>query len=241
MSKYFFIFLVTLISSGLFAQPIPLAITPIGNNLFVYTSSKSLAGRLSSFNCLYAVTDSGIVFFDCPWDNNLKQALLDSIQQKHHQKIVMCLLTHAHDDRTAFLNYCQAKSIATYSTVLTDSDAQKNNEKRALHLLAKDSTFQIGNLIFETFYPGPGHCFDNCIIWFPESKVLYGSCFIKSSTAKDLGNAKKLTFFDWKKNAYRVQSFYYDAKMIVPQQGDFLSAGALDKTIQLLEKATAKK
>ncbi|MFX5718714.1 MBL fold metallo-hydrolase, partial [Acinetobacter baumannii] len=67
-------------------------------------------------NGLYAVTPKGVILIDCPWDTTQFQPLLDSIRAKHDKRVVACIATHSHADRTAGLTYYRAKGIRTYTT-----------------------------------------------------------------------------------------------------------------------------
>ncbi len=54
---------------------------------------------------MYLVTDSGAVLIDTPWDASQTKPLLDSIVKRHNKKVVVCITTHFHDDRTSGLGF----------------------------------------------------------------------------------------------------------------------------------------
>ncbi|HAD11891.1 MAG TPA: subclass B1 metallo-beta-lactamase, partial [Saprospirales bacterium] len=122
-----------------------------------------------------------------PWDTTQFQPLLDSIQARHHQKVVMALATHWHSDKTAGLEYYRQQGIRTYTTTQTDVFSEKNGHKRAEFLMAGDTVFQIGQYTFETYYPGEGHTADNIVVWFGQEKILYAGCLVKGAEAETLG------------------------------------------------------
>ena len=75
------------------------------DNLYVYTTQQLFSGTPFPSNSLYLVTAEGVVLIDTPWDKTQFQPLLDSIEKRHGKKVIMCLATHFHDDRTAGLEY----------------------------------------------------------------------------------------------------------------------------------------
>lgn len=54
---------------------------------------------------MYLVAKDGVVLFDTPWDTTQFQPLLDSIKLKHDKNVIICIATHAHEDRTGGLEY----------------------------------------------------------------------------------------------------------------------------------------
>src|SRR5579864_5867312 len=99
---------------------------------------------------MYLVTSNGVVLFDTPWDSTQFKPLLDSIQIRHGKKVIMCISTHFHGDRTAGLEYYKAMGIRTYTSKRTDELSKERNEKRAEFLIYKDSLFRVGQHVFQT-------------------------------------------------------------------------------------------
>ena len=88
-----------------------LSISHLTGPLYIYTTYGLAGGVPFPANGLYLVTDQGAVLIDAPWDTTQVQPLLDSIEQKHHQKVVLSLSTHFHDDRTAGIPSLRAKGV----------------------------------------------------------------------------------------------------------------------------------
>lgn len=162
------------------AKNYPLEITHLKEGFYVYVNYGTYNNEPFPANAMYLVTNKGVVLFDTPWDERYYQPLLDSIWKKHHQKVTMCISTHFHKDRTGGLKYYRSKGIKTFTTYQTDSLSKMHDENRAQFLMSNDTTFHIGRYSFQTYYPGPGHTIDNIVILFPNEKLLYGGCFIKS-------------------------------------------------------------
>ena len=147
-----------------------LVISHLTGDFYIYTTYGSYKGEPVPSNSMYMVTANGVVLFDTPWDSTQFQPLLDSIKIKHHKKVVMCISTHFHEDRTAGLEFYRRKGIKTYTTKQTDELSKIRNEKRAEFLIYKDSIFTVGQHKFQTYYGGQGHSPDNIVIWFDKKK-----------------------------------------------------------------------
>ena len=132
-----------------------LTISQLSGDFYIYKTYGFLNGSSFPSNSMYLVTSKGVVLFDTPWDTTQFQPLLDSIKIKHNKNVVICISTHFHEDRTAGLEYYRRKGIATFTTKQTDDLSKLRNEKRAEFLIYKDTIFNIGQHVFQTYYGGP--------------------------------------------------------------------------------------
>ena len=174
-----------------------LEIYHLTGNFYVYITYTDYEGASFPSNSMYLVTNKGVVLFDTPWDSLQFQPLLDSIEARHHQKVVLCIATHFHADRTAGLEYYQSKGIQTWTSKNTYDLCKQRGEKQSEFYFTKDTVFTIGNYRLETFYPGAGHTKDNIVIWLNKDKILYGGCFVKSTEAATLGNIADANLKTW--------------------------------------------
>src|SRR5881394_3644427 len=95
----------------------PLMITPLTGDFYIYTTYNIYKGDQVPANGMYLVTSNGVLMIDTPWDSTQFQPLLDSIQSRHHKKVVLCIATHFHEDRTGGLEFYQRQGIKTYTTL----------------------------------------------------------------------------------------------------------------------------
>jgi glyoxylase-like metal-dependent hydrolase (beta-lactamase superfamily II) len=214
-----------------------LKFTKISNTIYSYTTYHLFSGSPFPSNSAYLVTNEGVVLFDTPWDETQFQPLLDSIEKKHNKKVIMCIATHFHDDRSAGLEYFANKGIATYTSKYTKELSVKNGNKIAQHTFEKDTVFNVGGYRFETFYTGEGHTRDNIVIWFPKEKFLYGGCFIKSVENNSLGNIADANVEAWDESVIKLMEKYPTPKYVLP--GHFKGSKgnkALKHTLKLLQK-----
>lgn len=237
--RYIITFLFSLLVMTSFAQKPSnnrLEIYNLTGDFYIYVTYHSYNGNRMSANGMYLVTNDGIVLFDTPWDTTQFQPLLDSIYQKHHKKVVICIATHSHEDRTAGLNYYKTAGIKTYTTKQTDSICKARNEPRSEFTIKNDSIFTVGQYSFKTFYAGAGHTPDNIVIWFAKEKIMYGGCLIKSTEATNLGNLADADVDAWPITIRNLQRTCKNPAFIVTGHQDWTSKKSLDHTLQLLEE-----
>lgn len=218
-----------------------LKITPITTDFYVYSSYKMFGTKKQDANAMYVVTTAGVVLIDSPWDDFPYQNLLDSIESRHHKKVIMAIATHSHEDRTSGLDFYKQHGIKTYTTNLTDKISIKKNQPRAQFLIQKDTVFAVGDKTFETYYAGPGHTKDNIVIWFNDQKVLYGGCLVKSIDARNLEYVGEANVPQWPKTIKKVQAKFQDPKYIITGHHDWTSTKALEHTLYLLEENNKKR
>lgn len=221
--------------TALSAKAQQLKISPLVNNFYVYTTYNDVDGKPFPSNSMYLVTDKGVVIIDTPWDESQFQPLLDSIEKRHHKKVVLCIATHHHDDRTAGLEYYRSKGIPTYTSEMTLKFCKKKHEKQAQFTFKKDTVFTIGGYKIQTYYPGKGHAPDNIVVWFEKDKVLYGGCFIKSTESKGLGNLSDADLKAWPKSIMNVMKKFPEPSFIIPGHQDWTNTTSLQYTLDMLK------
>jgi metallo-beta-lactamase class B len=216
-----------------------ITISHLVDNFYIYTTYNSYQGTLVPSNGMYALTDSGVIMCDTPWDTTQVMPLLDSIWVKHHQKVVLCVSTHFHDDRTGGLEILRREGVKTFTSQKTDELCAKNGEKRAEFVFVSDTTFKVGQCSFEAFYPGEGHSPDNIVIWFPNEKILYGGCLVKSVEASSLGNLSHANVGAWASTIEKVLARYKSPNFIIPGHQSWKSKQALQHTLKLIRRNTS--
>lgn len=217
-----------------------LKISHLTGDFYIYTTYNVYEGTQIPANGMYLVTKNGVVLFDTPWDTTQFQALLDSIQLKHKEMVVLCFATHWHSDKTAGLEYYRQQGIKTYTTVLTDELSKQNNKKRAEFLMAKDTVFHVGQYSFETYYPGQGHTADNIVIWFKKEKILYGGCLIKGVDDENLGYLGDANVTEYASTLKRVQKKCRKPKFIVIAHSDWKNTHSLKHSLVMAKELKKK-
>ena len=213
-----------------------ISITHLIDNFYVYTTWQPINNAPFPSNSMYLVTDTGVVMFDTPWDSTQFQPLLDSIDARHHKKVILCIATHFHDDRTAGIGFLKSKGIPTYSSQLTYNLCKAKDEKQTQFFFSNDTVFHIGCYSFDIYYAGPGHTVDNIVIWFDKYKILYGGCLIKSNQAKNLGNIADANTTAWPVTIRKIIARFPHPKYIIPGHFGWTNGNALKHTLELLHK-----
>jgi len=234
-----FLFLFSLVKAQ--QPPEGMVISELKTNFYICTTFKPIDGNPFPSNSMYVITDKGAILIDTPWNEYETAPLLDSIWKRHHKKVILCLVTHSHDDRTAGLDILNQKGIPTYSSIQTKILSIDKQNKLAAFCFSCDTTFQIGQETFQTFYPGEGHTKDNLVIWFPEEKILYGGCLVKSIQTNNLGYIADANLLQWPAAIEKVARRFPDAAYIIPGHMDWHSKKALKHTLKLLNKSNQAK
>lgn len=212
-----------------------LKITHLTGDSYVYITYNLWGKQLVPSNSMYLVTTAGVVMFDTPWDTTQFQPLLDSIEARHHKKVILSISTHFHEDRTGGIDFLKAKGIPTWSSRQTYDLCRERGEKQAAFYFTKDTTFRAGDHSFQTCYPGPGHAPDNIVIWIPKEKVLYGGCLIKSTDATSLGNLSDANLQAWPASLHKVMAKYPAPAYVIPGHEGWSNNQSLQHTLQLLK------
>lgn len=222
------------------AQQSALKISRLTDSAYVYTTQRLYAGNLFPSNGLYVLTAQGAVIIDAPWDTTQFQPLLDSIYARHQMQAVINIATHFHSDRTAGLQFFKEKNIKTYTSVKTDEFSLKKNEKRAEFLFLKDTVFNVGGTLVQTYHAGAGHSTDNIVVWFEKEKILYGGCLVKSVEATDLGNLGDANVKEWPATIKKIQKKFSNPEYVIPGHQAWTSTTALEYTLKLLKEKSNK-
>lgn len=212
---------------------------PLTGNVYVHISYGEFGGKVYAANGLYIVTKNGIILIDTPWSEDQTRQLADTLEKRYHKKITSCIVTHFHDDKTAGLDVLKSLGVKTYSTRYTRELCKENDNKQAQFIFRQDTTFHINGITLQTYYPGEGHSKDNIVIWLPQTKVLYGGCFIKSMDAATLGNTADGNVAAWPASAERLmKQFPYPAYVIPGHDGWQGGMQQVTHTLQLLQQST---
>lgn len=237
---YFFI--AHLFSPALSAQSDPpkLTITHLTGDFYVYTTYGLSGGTLFPSNSMYVVTTEGIVMCDTPWDSTQFQPFLDSIEKKHHQKVVLSISTHFHADRTGAVDFLKQKGIKTFSSKKTYDLCKERNERQPQFYFTHDTIFTVGNHQFLAYHPGEGHSKDNIVILFNDEKVLYGGCFIKSTESPTLGNVADANISAWPVSVKKLLKKFPGPKYVIPGHFGWTDGKGLEHTLRLLKESNKR-
>ena len=217
------------------ADPVKIRITRLTGDYYIYTTWSDYKGHPVPANGMYLVTRQGVVLMDTPWDTTQCKPLMDSIWARHQKKVVLTVSTHSHGDRTGGLPIFQRYGIPTYTSFLTDEECIVRHTPSAAYHFLNDTSFQVGEYTFQTYFGGGGHTRDNIVVWFPQGKVLYGGCMIKSTEDDGLGYVKEANLTEWPLALQKIKEKFPYPAYVIPGHGGWTDPNSLDHTLQLLK------
>lgn len=208
----------------------------INDNIWLHITYSDYGGSRTPSNGVIAISDKGIVLIDTPWNNQQTKQLLKLVKETFQDEIKLAIVTHAHADRIGGIDTLLENNIEVRSTAETATEAEKAGYKKPQATLNSETAIEFGDLKLETYYPGPGHTFDNIVVWFPQYKVLYAACLIKSMSSTNLGNTEDADVQQWPVSAKKVLDRYSDAETVIPGHGDFGKIELVTHTIDLAKE-----
>ncbi len=228
--------LLLFLSSSLFAEVPEIRISPLGKNFYVHTSFKLLGTEYFPSNGLVVDLGSGVILVDTAWGEEQTLQLLRWISDNLKKPILFAIISHFHEDRSGGIGILKKKNIPVYAGRRTIEILKEKGADIPDRLLKDEMELKVENTVIQTYYPGPGHTRDNIVIWFPEKKILFGGCLVKSSKAKDIGNTKDADLNEWPKTVRRLQTKYPKISFLVPGHEDWGGKEAFTRTLELLEE-----
>ncbi|HEX3030226.1 MAG TPA: subclass B1 metallo-beta-lactamase [Clostridia bacterium] len=211
-------------------------LTKLNENIWVHTTYQNYNGTRTPSNGVIAISSKGLLLVDTPWNNTQTKELISLTKKVFKKNIRIAIITHAHADRIGGIDTLISNKIEVRSTALTVKEAEKNGYRKPQPKLYTNTKFSLGKLNVEEFYPGAGHTKDNITVWFPQYKVLYGGCLVKSLEADSIGNTEDADLKQWPLSIKKVQEKYSSAKTIIPGHGMWGDKELLKHTLELLGK-----
>jgi metallo-beta-lactamase class B len=211
-------------------------LTKINDNIWVHTTYANYNGSRTPSNGVIAISSKGLVLVDTPWNNAQTKELIKLSKSVLKKDITLAIITHAHDDRIGGIDTLIENKVDVRSTSLTVKEAEKNGFKKPEPKLDIEPKITFGNINMEVFYPGEGHTVDNITVWFPQYKVLFGGCLIKSLEATDIRNIADANVKMWPYSVKKVLEKYADAEVVIPGHGKWGSLDLVNHTLGLVSK-----
>lgn len=220
--------------SGLKAQSYDIDYVKADSNLYIYTSYYDMGEwKKIGANGLIIEGDKEVIVVDAPWDSVQTVQLLGWIADSLQKPVAALIITHAHEDRIGGIAQAHAANIPTIATRLTGEEAATNGFESPGYLFDRDTLISIPGAMAEVYYPGAGHTRDNCVVYLADSQTLYGGCFLKSASSKNLGNIADADIEAWPESLDNTESRFPKAELVIPGHGS-REAGAIKNTRKLL-------
>ena len=203
-----------------------LKIEKLEEDVYVHTSFEEVNGwGVVSKHGLVVLVNTDAYLIDTPFTATDTENLVNWFVERGY-KIKGTISSHFHSDSTGGIEWLNSQSIPTYASELTNELLKKAGKVQAKHSFSEVSYWLVKNKI-EVFYPGPGHTQDNVVVWLPESKILFGGCFVKPHGLGNLGDANLEA---WPKSAKILMSKYGKAKLVVSSHSENGDVSLLKRT-----------
>lgn len=166
-------------------------------------------------NGLVVEDGEGSLLVDAGWNPQHAEQLLEWAQKELRHPVRAAVVTHFHNDRLGGAQALLARGLPVYGLDETARLAAAKQGPIPSRTFAAQQ--RLGPL--ELFFPGAGHSRDNLVVWHPASGVLFGGCFVKDGSAKDLGNVADADLAAWPASLERTRAQFPRMRTVVPGHG----------------------
>jgi metallo-beta-lactamase class B len=206
-----------------------------------------------SNSLLVEMPDGTLVLCDTPSDDQATAALLEWIATEFGEREVVAINGHFHPDAMGGNRALKAAGARSYGSELSARMLSERGPKvhdqmlvgmaedlieryaqsewqPPEHLFPEDEGLELrfGDERVVVYYPGPGHTPDNVVTWFPERKLLFGGCLLR--TVPRMGNVVDADLERYPQTVENLRRF--DAEIVVPGHGRVGGPELLDITLE---------
>lgn len=212
---------------------------------------------------LVRVSQRDFILVDTPWENRATEQLVNWINSRYGDMNLSVINTHFHRDNLGGNDYLLRHSIPVYGSDLTasllEASLQHPNPEAAgmldrpeyrehARILAKselrppDHIFPLDEgLLFEfdwervqVYHPGPAHTRDNVVVYFHNSRILFGGCMVKCLASRTLGYTGDADLESWPASASALLERFPACGLVVPGHGSAGDRRLIEHTLELL-------
>ncbi len=208
----------------------------VKDSFYMHTSWYDFSGfgRFPS-NGLLRIKNGKAIMMDTPPSSELTRQMCEFLNDSMQVKVVKVITGHYHIDCLGGLAYLHKQGVESVSCKLTQKMCRKNNLPETVIGFKRKLCFDFENEKVICRYFGGGHTEDNIVVYFPENKILFGGCLIKSFNSKNLGNTKEAVLEQWDKTILKILKKYPEIEYVIPGHGEFGNAILLRHTIELVK------
>ncbi len=234
----------TATTSSAFADSVSLGddlyVKRIDEGLWLHVSTHLLDGKPAPANGVIVAGPAGAIVIDTPWEDDQTVRLLDWMKRAIPQRVIACVVTHAHADRMGGIRTMHARGVPTYGSTLTAEFARAQGDPPPAHTFDDHLSLSTGADSLDVFYPGPAHTRDNVVVWLPERRVLVGGCMIRSARTRSLGYTDEADLERWPASLANVRAHCPNPVMVIPGHGPIGGVDAIANTGRLLREHAAR-
>lgn len=225
------------------AEVRPVEFSSVSSGVWLHTSYRTLTGS-GPFpsHGLIVVDEGGVVLVDTAWTDDETQIVLDWIAASFGVPVRYAIVTHAHDDKMGGVEALLRSSVPVYAHPMSNTLAPARNLTPADNDILFDENGFAANLPdvgvdLEVFFPGPGHTYDNIVVYLPNDRVFFGGCLIRPTAFSTLGNTNHAAIARWASSAHAAGEAFPDAEIVIPSHGAPGDRELFQHTTRLAERA----
>jgi metallo-beta-lactamase class B len=192
-------------------------------------------GRFSS-NGLLLIKNGKAFMIDTPVTNETTGKIAAYLKDSMGVQIQFFTGGHFHIDCIGGMEFLKSSGVKTILNKRTESKCIENNLPIPDTTFDENYFFNFEGVPVECRFVGGGHTADNIIVYFPDQKILFGGCLVKSLNSVNLGNLQDAVIGEWKTTIQRIIDLYPSVKIVVPGHGDYGGIDLLYHTIELVDK-----
>ncbi len=212
-----------------------LELIKINDHSYIHISKIFLeSGKDFLSNGFIYVNNSEAYIFDTPANDLATAALIDWLQ--NNQKVVIkgVVFNHFHRDCNEGMDVFEKEKIPTIASKRTAKLMLNKNRPQPNLLFENSQELKLGGKTIINKFFGEAHTADNIISYFPDEKIIFGGCMIKSIDAKK-GNLADANLSEWSKTVSKIKKSYPNVEIVIPGHGTYGDQSLLDYTISLFK------
>jgi metallo-beta-lactamase class B len=213
-------------------------VRPLAPNIWLHTAYVDHQHGIATNGLLVETRDSSVLI-DAGWNDGEAARLFDFAASRLHHPIRDVIITHAHADRIGGAGEAQRRGAHVHALARTIAHARQRGQTVPDVSEPEQALLTIGGVEIDLFYPGAGHTDDNLVVYLPATRILYGGCFIKSSTASDLGNIANADLVAWPVSLRLLSEHIPEPTTVVPGHGP-LGGDPMGHTAALLRREASR-
>jgi len=209
-----------------------LRIEQVTANSYIHVSNLNTTSGKFACNGMVLVNDGEAMVLDTPVSDSLSVLLIQWIETQLKCRVKGVVVHHFHEDCLGGLAAFHERHIPSFASQMTIDLAWEKGLVLPQFEFESDMELSLGENKIQLFYLGAGHTDDNIVSYFPQDKLLFGGCLIKSMGANK-GNVADADPNHWAKSVARVRKQFDAAAIVIPGHGTKGGTELLDYTIQL--------
>ena len=210
----------------------------IAEGFYVHKALYALPNTNGKFpsNGMIVIKNGKALMIDTPFTLEQTETICNYLKDSMNVEVEFFIGGHSHADCIGGMEIFKNTNTKTILNIRTKNICLEKG--LPLPDVTFDSLYVIDfqGIKAECHYFGGGHTIDNTVVFFPEAKILFGDCLIKSLDSQNLGNLQEAVVCEWKSTVDKIISTLGPIKYVIPGHGNYGSDELLKHTIRLVEK-----